>query len=217
MNLNELRNNIDNTINSIPEYLFIIPYILHTISTDNLFKRNSKIIDHPKSIHDVIISNIDDYSSYRYLTDIVAVVILAYLLSKYIYLNRYKIGENREKVKNIGTSIFKYISIILLMRAFTIQMTILPKLTNINIPKNLLERFTKGHTSDYIFSGHTSVILIIILTFYKHQLIDINEFKLVGFLHFIMAVLLVVTKAHYTIDIFLGFILTIAVFLLFDL
>ena len=50
------------------------------------------------------------------------------------------------------------------MRAFTIQMTILPKLTNINIPKNLLERFTKGHTSDYIFSGHTLVILIIFWT-----------------------------------------------------
>lgn len=217
MNLNEFRNNIDNTINNIPKYIFIIPYIMHTVSTNNLFKKHNNIKKYPGNVYDVIISNIDDYSSYRYLTDIVAVVILAYLLSKYIYLNRYKLGESRDKTKNVGTSIFKYISIIILIRALTIQMTILPKLTNINIPQNLLERFTKGHTCDYIFSGHTSVILIIILTFYKYQLINVNEFKLVSFLHFIMAILLVVTKAHYTIDIFLGFILAIVVFLLFDL
>ena len=57
-------------------------------------------------------------------------------------------------------------------------MTILPKLTNKNNPKNLLELFTKGHSCDYMFSGHTSIILIIILSFYKHHLIDTNEFKL---------------------------------------
>ena len=30
MDLKEIRNNIDLTINKIPKYLFIIPYILHT-------------------------------------------------------------------------------------------------------------------------------------------------------------------------------------------
>lgn len=217
MDLKEIRNNIDLTINKIPSYLFIIPYILHTISTDTLFKQRSKIASTPSCVYDVIISNIGDYTEYRCLTDFIAVIILAYLLSKYIFLNRYKLGEDKSNTKSVGDSIFKYISIILLFRALTIQMTILPKLTDKNSPKNLLERFTKGHTCDYIFSGHTSVVLIIILTFYKHRLIDINEFKLVSFLHIIMALLLVVTKGHYTIDIFLGFIFTIAIFLLFDL
>lgn len=217
MDFKEIRSNIDLSINKIPNYLFIMPYILHTLSTNNLFKQHSKITSSPGSVYDVIISNIGDYSKYRCLTDFIAVIILAYLLSKYIYLNRYKVGEDRSKIKSVGDTIFKYISIILLFRALTIQMTILPKLTDKNNPKNLLERFTKGHSCDYIFSGHTSIILIIILSFYKHHLIDTNEFKLVSFLHIIMALLLVITKGHYTIDIFLGFILTIAIFLLFDL
>lgn len=217
MDLKEIRNNIDLTINKIPKYLFIIPYILHTISTDNLFKQHSKIESVPGCVYDVINSNIGDYTKYRCLTDFISVIILAYLLSKYIYLNRYKVGEDKSKIKKLGDSIFKYISVILLFRALTIQMTILPKLTNKNNPKNLLELFTKGHSCDYIFSGHTSIILIIILSFYKHHLIDTNEFKLVSFLHIIMALLMVITKGHYTIDIFLGFILTIAIFLLFDL
>lgn len=217
MDFKELRNNIDKTVNNIPNYLFILPYILHTLSTDNLFKIHNKIGNTPSKVYDVIISNINDYTSYRSLTDVIAVIILAYLLSKYIYLNRYKLGEKNVKIKNIGTTIFKYISIIILIRSLTIQMTVLPTLTNINIPANLLERFTKGHTCDYIFSGHTSVILIIILSFYKHKLIDTNEFKLVSFLHLLMAILLVITKGHYTIDIFLGFLVAIAVFLIFDL
>ena len=116
MDLKEIRNNIDLTINKIPSYLFIIPYILHTISTDTLFRQRSKFASTPGCVYDVIISNIGDYTEYRCLTDFIAVIILAYLLSKYIFLNRYKWGEDKSNTKSVGDSIFKYISIILFRR-----------------------------------------------------------------------------------------------------
>ena len=93
----------------------------------------------------------------------------------------------------------------------------MPKFSNVERFTNPILRIFFGHSCDFIFSGHTSVILTIILVFYKFNILSNLEFKIAGALHFIMALSLVLTRLHYTIDIFIGYLIAITVFLFFDI
>lgn len=209
MNRIQLRKDIDEYIQSIPIYMFAMPFILHSISSEAIYKKRNN----SKNVYDVIVSNTEDYSNYRCLTTMICCIIIGFCIYKYICA--YKSSE-KDKFK-ILKSLFKHLAVILLIRAITIQLTILPEFPYGEGYINPISRVFFGHTCDFIFSGHTSVILTFILVFYKYNILNNLELKIATALHFIMAFSLVLTRLHYTIDVFIGYLITIVVFLFFDL
>lgn len=112
----------------------------------------------------------------------------------------------------LGTNalITEYISkliIILLVRAFTIISTILPKHNNCD-EKLSLRSFIVGGCYDKIFSGHTAAILLLTLLYFKEHIINIPS--LIG-INLINTLLIIATRSHYTIDVLLAVFVTFTI------
>lgn len=95
-----------------------------------------------------------------------------------------------------------YIIPILLFRYITTNTTILPKTKNCNDENFKLINLINGHCYDKIFSGHFACSVIISLLLYHDKLIQ-NTFIL-SFYNLLSAYLLLITRAHYTVDLILG-------------
>lgn len=203
MNKNiKIINKINSFFNELPSWVFIFPYMLHICSTSYLLYGEPHKYTHTKPLYDIIINNTPDLSKYHYLINyIMILLIIPFLINPQL---QYFI------------SIFKYISIILFFRAITTCVTILPHciMNKCNIEKNNFFQYIFGHCNDKIFSGHTSISLILVYLIYKYQLVNNNLLPFFIFIQVLITFLLVITRGHYTIDILLGYFITGTILLL---
>jgi hypothetical protein len=77
--------------------------------------------------------------------------------------------------------------------------------------------FLNGHCIDKIFSGHTSASLLLVFLYNKYNIITSNLIYVLLFIQILLALSLILTKEHYTIDVILGYLITTMILLLLDL
>jgi hypothetical protein len=189
----------------LPIYYFIVPFIIHFMFTDMLAK-SAKLIEHHPPLHDIIMSNFPDWSKYSNVVNILLGFIFSFLLVFWFQTG------NTEILK----SFFKYFAIVILIRSITTQVTLIPS-QSICTPPNGIQKYINGHCIDKIFSGHTSLSLILVILYSKYGVV--NKPCLYGLIaiQILTAFMSIVTKSHYTIDIILAYIITFGVCCLFDL
>lgn len=196
MNRNiDIINKINNFFHKIPMVIYIIPYLMHLCSTSYLLYGDPHKYTHKEPLYDIIINNIPNLSKYHYLINyIMLILLIPFLINPKL---------------DYFISIFKYVSIIVFFRAITTSVTILPSCekNHCKLQNNYLN-YIIGHCNDKIFSGHTSVSLILLYLIYNYDLVDNNIFYFLIFIQILIALLLVVTKGHYTIDVLLGYFIT---------
>jgi hypothetical protein len=95
--------------------------------------------------------------------------------------------------------------IIYIIRLFTVQLTVLPK-TTCSI-KSTID--LSGYCYDKIFSGHTAFLCLI--TLFLFNLNKISVFTLL-FINILYGLLIIASRAHYTIDVFIAYIVTFSIF-----
>ena len=142
-------------------------------------------------IYDIIHHNIPSVRSLIRITDIISwalIIIFAFIDLKLFY---YLIG---------------YLITIYFVRLLTIHLTILPKDKKCCIKNSSI--FTGG-CYDKVYSGHFSSVFIALLLLYKNGYINMS---VVITLSTIMAALLTISRSHYTIDIFVAFLICIIVY-----
>ena len=131
------------------------------------------------SLYDIIISNTPDLSKYDYISNLLFIFIFSFLLIPLFFKN-YK----------FFISFFKYFSIIVLLRTITTQVTVLPPQTECKYEKKFLNIFymcLNGHHIDKIFSGHTSASLLIVLLYFRYNILDKNLLYLLLGLQILLA------------------------------
>lgn len=201
--------NLNNYFNKLSLWYYFIPYIMHIISSCLLFSKSSMFCKDYPPLYDIIISNTPDLSKYHYIPNILMFFISVFLLIPLFFKN-YK----------LFISFFKYFSIIVLLRTITTQVTVLPPQTECKYEKNFFNIFymcLNGHYIDKIFSGHTSASLLIVLLYFRYNILDKNLLYLLLGLQILLAFSLILTRSHYTIDILIAYIITFGIFLLLDL
>tara|TARA_B100000424_G_C22923106_1_gene491132 strand:- start:25 stop:645 length:621 start_codon:yes stop_codon:yes gene_type:complete len=194
-------NKINEFFNKIPIIYYFIPFVLHIISTNFLLQNTPHEYAHKEPLYDIIINNIPDYSKYHYLVNLIMLIlIIPFIIDP--------------KLKYF-ISIFKYFSIIIFLRVITTSVTILPACElNCCKMRNDLMHYIFGHCNDKIFSGHTSLSLILVYLIYKYKLVSNNLLYLFIGIQIFIALLLIITKGHYTIDVLLAYFITGTVLLL---
>ena len=91
--------------------------------------------------------------------------------------------------------------LVLAIRALTAVTTILPKYERCETTNGFWNIFQGGGCYDKIFSGHTALITLLTLNFYKHGIMPLGA--VVGF-GVANAAVMLLTRGHYTADIILG-------------
>jgi hypothetical protein len=105
----------------------------------------------------------------------------------------------------IAIEFLKKYLIIILIRCVAINLTILP-----NASKDCVKGFDliKG-CFDKVFSGHFSTLFLASLMYYKYSIINA---PLLVSVNFINAFLIIASRSHYSIDIFVAFFVTLFIF-----
>jgi hypothetical protein len=147
-------------------------------------KQKSKVYD---IIH-------DNLPSIRKLSVIVEAI--PFILLTFIFFIDLKLFYN---IAGFMITIFAF-------RLFIIHLTILPKDKKCDIKNASLYN---GGCYDKVYSGHFSVVFMSLLVIYNKKYINFFTFAL---LSLIMAFLLISTRAHYTIDIFVAVFIVIIVY-----
>jgi hypothetical protein len=96
----------------------------------------------------------------------------------------------------------------MVLRSFTILLTILPKYEECNDPFTWQSLFLGG-CYDKIFSGHTSFVLLLTLMYYREHMINMPALYGINIFN-ILAILS--TRSHYSIDVFIAIFVTITIF-----
>ena len=151
-----------------------------------LVKSENKI-----KIYDIIHHNLPSVRNLARLSDII--VCLSVLIIGIIDLNLF--------FQLIG-----YLITILVVRLFTIHLTILPKDKKCCI-KNY--SMLTGGCYDKVYSGHFASFFMSLLLLYKNGYINTYVFIPLSTM---MAGLLIISRVHYTIDIFVAFLICIIVY-----
>lgn len=152
----------------------------------DLVKSEKKI-----KIYDIIHHNLPSVRNLAQLSDIISC--LSVLIIGFIDLNLF--------YQLIG-----YLITILVVRLFTIHLTILPKDKKCCI-KNY--SILTGGCYDKVYSGHFASFFMSLLLLYKNEYINTYVFIPLSTM---MAGLLILSRLHYTIDIFVAFLICIIVY-----
>ena len=108
--------------------------------------------------------------------------------------------------KSINCEFIVLFTIIIILRTISIGLTILPK-TN---PKCCMENSLRIGVCHYkMFSGHTAFTTLAMLTL---ALKNSNLKPLVPIVIIAQGVLMLIARAHYSVDVFIGFLVTLLVF-----
>lgn len=202
----EAIDNFNTTLQNIPLWVYIIPYIMHFLTVVYLFSKK-EVIRGSKPLYDTIISNIPDLSKFRNIPNMLLLVLMSYLIIP-LFL---------KPNVDVFISIYRYFSIILLLRSFTISSTILPPINSNCDFKLNMQTFMDGHCLDKIFSGHTAFSLLLVFVCNKFNILSKTFIYILLLIQFVLALSLILTREHYTVDVILGYLITIPILLLFDL
>ncbi len=202
----EAIDNFNTTLQNIPLWVYIIPYIMHFLTVVYLFSKK-EVIRGSKPLYDTIISNIPDLSKFRNIPNILLLVLMSYLIIPLFFKPNI----------DVFISIYRYFSIILLLRSITISSTILPPINSNCDFKLNMQTFMDGHCLDKIFSGHTAFSLLLVFVCNKFNILSKTFIYILLLTQFLLALSLILTREHYTVDVILGYLITIPILLLFDL
>ena len=202
----EAIDNFNTTLQNIPLWVYIIPYIMHFLTVVYLFSKK-EVIRGSKPLYDTIISNIPDLSKFRNIPNILLLVLMSYLIIPLIF------NPNID----VFISIYRYFSIILFLRSITISSTILPPINRNCDFKLNMQTFMEGHCLDKIFSGHTAFSLLLVFVCNKFNILSKTFIYIMLLTQFLLALSLILTREHYTVDVILGYLITVPILLLLDL
>lgn len=145
-------------------------------------------------LDDLLIKKLPDISQYRILTDIIPLLLILILLFK------------RPNINQIEDYLLCYM-IIMLLRMFSMSLTIMP---SIACEYKKHQNIITGGCHDCMFSGHTSLVLLVLLilvTDYKYP-------KVICLIIGIMYSLLIISShAHYSVDVVIAWYITFLVFI----
>lgn len=157
------------------------------------YEENGKL-----QLYDLFYQILPDWHSSQWIINILPFVVFLYAVAQ-------------PKSSKILHASFLMFLIVLAIRALSIISTILPKHSECVVEGNPIVNFFKtgGGCYDKIFSGHTAFVTILTL-----NLLEYNYLNLLGFwtLNLLNMVTLLLTRAHYTVDVVLGFIISYLVF-----
>jgi hypothetical protein len=148
-------------------------------------------------ILDISHKYLPDLHDYHWIVNIIAVVLIIYIF-----------------VQNKGLGVFKdllfALPVVFLIRALSIVSTVLPKHENCVVGHDVLSNFLNGGGCyDKIFSGHTSFVVLLTLSMHDYGLINTFLFWITNIVN---CLLLLLTRAHYTVDIILGIVISYLVY-----
>ena len=72
---------------------------------------------------------------------------------------------------------------------------------NLKGDDSTFKNYLTGYCNDKIFSGHTSLTLLLVLTIIKNKLINEKYNCVLIFYHFFYAILILATRNHYSVDV----------------
>ena len=187
----------------IQNYIFILPYIFHIIYVYYHLK-NTELnkTERRKPLKDIIMDNGPDLRHFKYIMNpILIIFILPYIINnKLIYLINY----------------LKLFSLIVSFRIITSTITEIPSSDpNCLLYKNGgILKYLSGHCFDKIFSGHTACTLLLILIAYDKKLLSYKKYLVYQILQLLYSFMLIFTKGHYSVDVFLSYIIVVPIFFL---
>lgn len=147
---------------------------------------NNKL--NPK-VYDIFHKYLPDLSKYEWISNLYWVIISVILFS---YIDLDGIIE-----------FFSYFIVLFIIRDISINLTILPK------NKKCYENSIFGGCYDKIFSGHFASIYLLTLIVSKYNIVSPVVLVIINIIN---AFLILLTRGHYTIDIFVSFFITSLLF-----
>ena len=172
-------------------YLLICKKVFHRLENKSeVFYENIKSKKKSK-IYDIIHSNLPSTRKLMTLVDAVPFILLVGILFIDV---------------NLFYNIMGFLVTILILRMFIIHITILPKDKKCDIKKSSV---LSGGCYDKVYSGHFSVVFICLLSLYMNKYINLFTFSS---LSIIFGLLIITSRSHYTIDIFVAFLIVVVVY-----
>lgn len=187
---------MSNFLESLPLWVFIIPFLIHLYSVYYLSNLKLPNKYNHQNLYDIIASNTINLNKYSYIINYLCFIFIIPIIFnfKLVYL----------------ISFFKYYSILILFRSILTNVTILPSCHSENC--NDYEyygifKYINGHCNDKIFSGHVSTIILLNYIIYKNKLLSPLFMFMMFLLLFIVSILIIMIRWHYTIDVLLAYII----------
>ena len=172
-------------------YLLVCKKVFHRLENKSeVFFENIKSKQKSK-IYDIIHNNLPSTRKLMTIVDATPFILLVVILFIDV---------------NLFYNIMGFLVTILIFRMFIIHITILPKDKKCDIKKSSV---LNGGCYDKIYSGHFSAVFMCLLSLYMSKYI--NLFTLLS-LSIIFALLIISSRSHYTIDIFVAFLIVIIVY-----
>lgn len=182
-------------LESIPLWCYIIPYILHIYIVYNVTQKSMTKYN-KQNLYDIIASNTPNLNKFSECVNYLM------LLMWIPFIKSFTISPL--------ISLFKYVSVIFLLRSILVNVTILPscnseKCTNYEG----LYKYIFGHCNDKILSGHISIGILLLYLMNKYELVNYFWSNFYIVLLFILSILIVAVRWHYTIDVLFAYIITL--------
>lgn len=180
-------------------FIFALIYIFHCLTVYYHLQIKSKNNFNTAPLKDIIMDNGPDLRIYNQFVHFGFIIFfIPYFTSKNIYYL---------------SEVFKIFSIIFTLRIITSNVTLIPS-SNVKCKEtnNIFYDYIIGHCTDKIFSGHSTLTLILVLSAYSNNLINYYYFIPFFFMQIIYAILLIFCKSHYSVDVILSYIITIPYF-----
>jgi hypothetical protein len=188
-------------------FIFIIFYI--TVYTTNFSSINTitRYDQNHKHLYDLGFNLIPEISSSWH--DYLVFLCIFLFTLRWIFVN-----------VELVNKILIYMSITYILRLISINLTILPPIGDCNhvyadSPYRSVFIYDSSTCFDYIYSGHISwMIFIVLLSYYnKHSKLEIIFYLLSLFM---VGYLIIATRSHYSVDIYLGTLISTLVFHVMD-
>jgi hypothetical protein len=178
-------------------FVIIVIYLLVCKKVFNRLENKSEIFyENIKSkqkskIYDVIHNNLPSTRNLMTIVDAIPFILLGVIFCIDV---------------NLFYNIMGFLVTIFILRIIIIHLTILPKDKKCNIKNSSVYN---GGCYDKVYSGHFATIFICILSLYMNKYI--NLFILLS-LSIIFALIIITSRSHYTIDIFVAFLIVVVVY-----
>lgn len=186
------------TVETIVYILFILAVIQFSTYFTNWFgKRYYEQELHFNQIFDLFHEYTPDFHEYELLVNVIPFFLLVCFAV---------CGVNLSSLKEFAWKLL----LIYILRALTIIITILPKHEKCMYDSKSVTMSTfLGGCYDKVFSGHMALTFLGTLIYYREKLISFPMF--VG-LNIVEAMLIILTRSHYTIDVILAILITYLVY-----
>jgi hypothetical protein len=162
----------------------------HLENKSEIFYKDVKLKQKSK-IYDIIHHNLPSMRNLSLISDIFPYILVTII----IFID-----------VNLFYNVIGFLVSIYVIRLLIINLTILPKDKKCDIKNTSIYN---GGCYDKVYSGHFSASFLCLLVLYKNKYINLFTFL---FLSIVVGLLITTTRSHYTIDIFVAFLMVIIVY-----